>query len=680
MSNEVTEPEHPYTMTMSLSVLEHLGLNLYSNIPAVVAEVVANAWDADAKKVTIDINTTTRTITVVDDGIGMTTADLNDRFLLVGYRRRDDETAPTPKDRHVMGRKGIGKLSLFAIANTITVESAKDGERAGLVLRAEKIREQIAAKKAGDYHPDPIDSADVTVTQGTRIVLTDLRLKPTSATVEGLRKRLARRFSIIGPDNNFRVEVNGAEVGVTDRDFYPKIEYLWSLGDSGDEYEKLCVNAADKKRLTGDVDTNQGWIVKGWVGTVDEQKSIDEETNIIPVLAWGKLIHEDLLSAVKATGVFSKYLMGEIHADFVDQDTADDIATSDRQSLKEDDERFIALKNYLSEKVLKTVGSTWLAARRKNALDKAIKNPIVKEWYDGLSGDAKDHAKQLFGKIGDMSLENESDRIELYKNCILAFEKLRYRNLLSQLDALESPGQLDVIGKAFAGIDELEAAQYGEIAKGRMSVIKSFKGLVDADEREKVLQLHLFEHIWLIDPSWERAATNVLIEQRVTTEFDKITAKLSEEEKKARWDIKYRTAAGKHIIIEMKRYSVSVSTGQLFDQLGKYRSALLKCLKENFPEEPTAIECIAVLGKPPHNVAPDEVDQALRSINARVKTYDDLINGALRSYAEYLEKHAEVGKLANLIERLEKSAISSDDAAAGDGNTDGNADGKAATP
>ena len=37
-----------YKMSISLNVLNHLGLNLYSNTPAVIAEVIANAWDADA--------------------------------------------------------------------------------------------------------------------------------------------------------------------------------------------------------------------------------------------------------------------------------------------------------------------------------------------------------------------------------------------------------------------------------------------------------------------------------------------------------------------------------------------------------------------------------------------------------------------------------------------------------
>ncbi|HHY01814.1 MAG TPA: hypothetical protein GX686_02960 [Paracoccus sp.] len=41
-------------MPCSLNALEHPGINLYSNIPAVLSEIVADAWDADAENVTID--------------------------------------------------------------------------------------------------------------------------------------------------------------------------------------------------------------------------------------------------------------------------------------------------------------------------------------------------------------------------------------------------------------------------------------------------------------------------------------------------------------------------------------------------------------------------------------------------------------------------------------------------
>lgn len=119
--------------------------------------------------------------------------------------------------------------------------------------------------------------------------------------------------------------------------------------------------------ISGVVDVAEGWEITGWVGTVNEQKSIDEETNVVPVLAWGKLIHEDLLSAVKPAGVFAQCLIGELQADFVDQDGLDDIATSDRQSLKETDQRYEALRKTL-EDVLRTVGNSWRDWRRDDAL------------------------------------------------------------------------------------------------------------------------------------------------------------------------------------------------------------------------------------------------------------------------------------------------------------------------
>ena len=75
----VTDPT-PYRMTLSLNVLKHLGIGLYSNVPAVLSEVVANAWDADARNVEIEIDVAGK-ITVTDDGHGMSVADANNKYL-----------------------------------------------------------------------------------------------------------------------------------------------------------------------------------------------------------------------------------------------------------------------------------------------------------------------------------------------------------------------------------------------------------------------------------------------------------------------------------------------------------------------------------------------------------------------------------------------------------------------
>ena len=73
-------PDPIYRMRLSLNVLEHLGLNLYGNVPAVLSEVVANAWNADARTVRVTLDPDAETIMIQDDGIGMTREDINKRF------------------------------------------------------------------------------------------------------------------------------------------------------------------------------------------------------------------------------------------------------------------------------------------------------------------------------------------------------------------------------------------------------------------------------------------------------------------------------------------------------------------------------------------------------------------------------------------------------------------------
>ncbi len=117
------EENKPYKTTICLNVLNHLGIGLYSNVPAVLSEVVANAWDADANVVDIQIRRKQSEIIIYDDGVGMNLDDVNNRYLTVGYRKRDEITGLTPGKRHPMGRKGIGKLSVFSIADTVEVYS-----------------------------------------------------------------------------------------------------------------------------------------------------------------------------------------------------------------------------------------------------------------------------------------------------------------------------------------------------------------------------------------------------------------------------------------------------------------------------------------------------------------------------------------------------------------------------
>ena len=127
----MTAGDHQYEMTLSLNILKHLGLGLYSNVAAVLSEVVANSWDADAEHVWISIDADNGKVLIQDDGHGMTVEDVNQKYLFVGFERRKTEERTPRFDRPVMGRKGIGKLSLFSIARTVEVHSLRNGEKHG---------------------------------------------------------------------------------------------------------------------------------------------------------------------------------------------------------------------------------------------------------------------------------------------------------------------------------------------------------------------------------------------------------------------------------------------------------------------------------------------------------------------------------------------------------------------
>lgn len=115
-----------FEIKIDLNVLNHLGMSLYSNTPAVLTEIISNAWDADAKNVDITLDVEKGEVIIKDDGHGMSKDEIINRFLKVGYARREHGRAKSDNlNRQVMGRKGIGKLAMFSLANKIQVYSYK---------------------------------------------------------------------------------------------------------------------------------------------------------------------------------------------------------------------------------------------------------------------------------------------------------------------------------------------------------------------------------------------------------------------------------------------------------------------------------------------------------------------------------------------------------------------------
>ena len=657
-----TSGSHTYAMTLSLNVLNHLGIGLYSNVPAVLSEAIANAWDADATRVTIDIDAKEDRIVIQDDGHGMTVADANDKYLTVGYARRENAGAKTPRGRSVMGRKGIGKLSLFSIAGTVEVHSVKDGESHGFTMNIDDIKNSDLDGGNGEYHPKPVDVTRINITKGTRIILSDMRRR-LHQTGRALRRRLARRFSIIGESHGFSIMLDGEPVTIVDRGYHDKLQYIWPFGQRGEETANMA-KAAKRVSTLPQLVEGLEYNIDGWIGTVSKpgdlkDRDTGESINGIVVMVRGKLAQENILDEFGDENIYSEYVIGEIHADFLDLDDKEDIATSSRQRLIEDDQRYRALKHTLGE-CLKKIRSGWSDLRNKGGLSTATTMmPQIETWYRSLNNDHKKAARNLFGRINQLNIDTPEERGQLFISGILAFESLKLRNLINRIDEI-SPANLDVLRDVFMQLDDLEASAYYQITRDRLEVIKTFEGIVDDDEREKVLQAHLYDHLWLLDPSWERAAKTEYMERQIRHALDGVDANLTESEKLSRVDIGYTTTGNKHMIIELKRASRQLLTSDLVAQIEKYYGAASKVLQQTGKNnEP--LEFICVVGRPLADWSnPDGVNRSKNTLagsNARVVTYQELIENAAKAYNDYTVANRQAGRVYELIKTIEDSYV-----------------------
>lgn len=639
--DDEADKEGPYRMEIDMRVLDHLGIHLYSNAAAVLSEAVANAWDALAENVTISISPDY--IEIQDDGIGMDLETINSRFLYVGYdkRRAEGERSPPPKGRLFMGRKGIGKLSLFSIADDVAVHTIRGTEKHAFQMLTSEI--QGTWNTGSAYMPKPVDF-DGPV-QGTRIVLRKLKTRRVGLTEAALRKRIARRFSVIGlktdTGDSFNVNLNGKTITHDDRDDLKNIEFLWELGSERIDTSVECPKLKVKEIYPSIVDDEKGWIVKGWIGAVARPTDLRGDDagsmNGLVVVARGRLIQENILDRLDFNKIFASYVTGQIEADFLDMQGWDDIATSDRQRLIEDDDRYMALTKYLRE-TMYAISEKWVTNRTlERARDALTKQPKLQEWIDHLPESQRQPAQKMLGLIEGVEVEKEADRLELYRSGVLAFERLKLRDETSKLANLKemtAEALLPLVGD----LQALEGSMYRDIIRERIAVIAQFKRLIDDNAKEKVLQETIFKNMWLLDAGWERATEDPSMEATLKKEYKEFADGLDEEKSKGRIDIRYRRNAGEHIIVELKRAKRVLSIGELMDQGEKYRSALIECVQKayNLPTSPH-VELVFVLGEKVKADA-EVVQKSLAALNARVMYYQEMIRDSEAAYAAFLER------------------------------------------
>lgn len=187
-----------YKIAISPEILELLGPNLYTNIYYVLAELIANAYDADAHNVYIIEESDA--ITVEDDGIGMDYEHGVKRYLQVAQPTRTDYSSSfTAQGRRKMGRKGIGKLAALSVSSKVKVITRSGSDTSGFILSR--------------FVPDnglleSLDDSDLVFNMisgnGTSIVMENPEYK-LNKTLESWKHNILRLFPTVNQD--FRIHL-----------------------------------------------------------------------------------------------------------------------------------------------------------------------------------------------------------------------------------------------------------------------------------------------------------------------------------------------------------------------------------------------------------------------------------------------------------------------------------------
>jgi hypothetical protein len=120
---------------------EILGRSKYSNYDQALNEAVANALDARAKNISINLNE--NSIEIKDDGVGMTKDVLLNRYLTLGEKNMDLQAR---------GQFGIGVCANAALGNILIVETRKKGEQIGFKIKIDF--NKLEEVNIGEYEPE----------------------------------------------------------------------------------------------------------------------------------------------------------------------------------------------------------------------------------------------------------------------------------------------------------------------------------------------------------------------------------------------------------------------------------------------------------------------------------------------------------------------------------------------
>ena len=640
---------------IAFGAVKHFGRNLYTSNPPAIAELVANAWDAYATE--CQINFKNGALLIFDNGIGMNNNEFEKRYAISGSEKNLEIRRPDGMDaRPYMGRKGIGKFSAFSLGEKyiLYTKSTEDTywkkiklEYSSLMLEEAIIPIPIEhldnLSELEEYSPKLLD-----LKHGTIILIPDIKRKITKATETFLSDLLSRRFSVnISEKYNFKLFFNNREINLKEHFYYKEIEFLYYFGYTSEEIKNRFPKFNDKnfKDFSNNTFFKEHKI-KGWIGSVTktENLKIENELNSVGVIVYinGKLADENILSSVQNSTISNLYIVGEIEADFL-QDEVEDPVLSSREGLNKENENVILLRQEL-DNIRNDLAYNWNTLRasrpekQQDYLNEILKNEQYNNMYKNLKENEKNRLKKYFQVLFDGKKNPISDK--LTKHYVPFLISIINTEVLAETTIKDEDEISEIIDKFYTLFDKTEintAIRIKANIQERLEIIDRLRKNIADEAVEKVFEKHLAKNPWLINPYWD-------VESRVEiTTQERYESMIEKGKVEGISDIIIRVHEEKFpIIVEVKRekktsYS-SPSCEQIIQQIKKYRDGIINILTTTYPnkdydvDDRTVIKAFIILGIEALNKIEKRDLTDLKKNNIKIMTYDEIINTANNLY------------------------------------------------
>lgn len=423
--------DREFKLKVSPRMLELLSKDLYTNMYFVLAELIANAYDADAENVYVFIDD--NEIRVEDDGLGMSADVLDFNYLLVGGESRTcEENARTPvKKRMKMGRKGVGKLAALSISNGFKLITIQNSTPIGLFIpnRIEHDDEVLRVLSKDEYDLKKIS------TNGTAIIMENPKV-----TIPKLQETVLKNLAKIFPNyiKDFVVHViykgNSKDLVPDEKDAINRLATFISIGEEKRYLEKELpkdeknkqVSHLEAKSKVIELKNNKGELktlevrIYGWIGTYKTSRGMKKEINefsdnYLAIFAHNKMGLRNILPIISRNRVYESYIVGNLYIDAFEAPDFPDMAGTNRQGYNENDLRWETALEYIREitdEIVKLHGQFAALERADKEADKETKKAEderkLKERLDSVT---KSMAHNLAQKLHESSSERSIDKV-----------------------------------------------------------------------------------------------------------------------------------------------------------------------------------------------------------------------------------------------------------------------------